>query len=89
MSNVGSHCFRFERANGSVSTRLDGAHAQRSSVQWLTGELLISVRRQPEDILPYLNRDVSAHLDRPRLFVSLAKVEFDLNLVTKLIPARP
>ncbi len=48
-------------------------------VQWLTAELLIVVGGEPEDILPYLTRAVSDHLDRPRLFVSLAKVEFDLN----------
>jgi peptidyl-prolyl cis-trans isomerase B (cyclophilin B) len=48
-------------------------------VQWLTGELLILVGGEPENILPYFDRAVSARLDRPRLFVSLAKVEFDLN----------
>jgi cyclophilin family peptidyl-prolyl cis-trans isomerase len=48
-------------------------------VQWLTGELLIIVGGEPDDILPYLNRAVAAHLERPHLFVSLAKVEFDLN----------
>ena len=48
-------------------------------VQWLTGELFMIVGGEPEDILPYLNRAVAAHLDRPHLFVSLAKVEFDLN----------
>jgi cyclophilin family peptidyl-prolyl cis-trans isomerase len=48
-------------------------------VQWLTGELLIIVGGEPEDILPYLNNAVATHLDRAHLFVSLAKVEFDLN----------
>lgn len=48
-------------------------------VQWLTGELFLIVGGEPEDILPYFNRAVAAHLDRPHLFVSLAKVEFDLN----------
>ena len=48
-------------------------------VQWLTGELFMIVGGEPEDILPYFNRAVAAHLDRPHLFVSLAKVEFDLN----------
>jgi cyclophilin family peptidyl-prolyl cis-trans isomerase len=48
-------------------------------VQWLTGELLIDVGGEPEAILPYLNRAVSASLERPKLFVSLATVEFDLN----------
>jgi peptidyl-prolyl cis-trans isomerase B (cyclophilin B) len=48
-------------------------------VQWLTGELFIIVGGEPEDILPYFNRAIAAHLDRPHLFVSLAKVEFDLN----------
>jgi len=48
-------------------------------VQWLTGELLIIVGGEPENILPYLNHAVSAGLERPHLFVSLATVEFDLN----------
>ena len=48
-------------------------------VQWLTGELFMIVGGEPEDILPYFSRAIAAHLDRPHLFVSLAKVEFDLN----------
>jgi cyclophilin family peptidyl-prolyl cis-trans isomerase len=48
-------------------------------VQWLTGELFMIVGGEPEDILPYFERAIAAHLDRPHLFVSLAKVEFDLN----------
>jgi len=48
-------------------------------VQWLTGELLILVGGEPEDILPYLNRAASTSLERPHLFVSLAAVELDLN----------
>ena len=48
-------------------------------VQWLTGELFMIVGGEPEDILPYFNRAIAARLDRPHLFVSLAKVEFDLN----------
>ena len=48
-------------------------------VQWLTGELFLIVGGEPEDILPYLNRAASAHLEQPHLFVSLATVEFDLN----------
>ncbi len=48
-------------------------------VQWLTGELFMIVGGEPEDILPYFNRAIADHLDRPHLFVSLAKVEFDLN----------
>jgi cyclophilin family peptidyl-prolyl cis-trans isomerase len=48
-------------------------------VQWLTGELFMIVGGEPEDILPFFNRAIAAHLDRPHLFVSLAKVEFDLN----------
>jgi len=48
-------------------------------LQWLTGELLITVGAEPEEILPYLNRAVSANLERQHLFASLARVEFDLN----------
>ena len=48
-------------------------------VEWLTGELFVIVGGEPEEILPYFNRAVAAHLERPHLFISLAKVEFDLN----------
>jgi len=55
------------------------AHAKDSTVQWLTGELLITVGGEPEQILPYLRNAVLAGMKQPQLFAGLAKVEFDLN----------
>jgi cyclophilin family peptidyl-prolyl cis-trans isomerase len=66
----------------SFETDLAAARRARPNdpvVQWLTGELLIDVGGEPEAILPYLNRALSARLERPKLFASLATVEFDLN----------
>ena len=55
------------------------ARPQDPIVQWLTGELLLLVGGEPEQIVPYLNRAAAAGLKRPRLSVSLAKAEFDFN----------
>ena len=55
------------------------AHPKDSTVQWLTGELLITVGGEPEQILPYLHNAANAGMKQPQLFSSLAKVEFDLN----------
>jgi len=54
-------------------------------VLWLTGELLMIVGGEPEDVLPYLNRAASAHLEQPHLFVNLATVEFDENHFQKAL----
>src|SRR5579884_440323 len=48
-------------------------------VQWLTGELLLIVGGEPEEIEPYLNRAAAAGLKRPQLYVSLARVQFESN----------
>ncbi len=55
------------------------AHPKDPTVQWLTGELLIAVGGEPEQILPYLHNAALTGMKRPQLFASLAKVEFDLN----------
>jgi peptidyl-prolyl cis-trans isomerase B (cyclophilin B) len=47
--------------------------------QWLTGELLILVGGEPEEMLPYLRRAIEGGLTRPRLFASLARVQIEAN----------
>jgi cyclophilin family peptidyl-prolyl cis-trans isomerase/uncharacterized coiled-coil protein SlyX len=46
---------------------------------WLTGELLIMIRGEPEEILPHLQRALAAGLDRPRLYTSLARAQVEAN----------
>lgn len=61
---------------------LDAARRTRpqdATVQWLTGELLLAVGGEPEEILPYFSRATAAGLKRAELYGSLAKIEFDLN----------
>ena len=55
------------------------ARPKDAAVQWLTGELLITVGGEPEQILPYLRNAALSGMKQPQLFASLAKVEFDLN----------
>ncbi len=55
------------------------ARPKDTAVQWLTGELLITVGGEPEQILPYLHNAALSGMKQPQLFASLAKVEFDLN----------
>jgi len=55
------------------------AKPQDPTVQWLTGELLLTAGGEPEEIRPYFERAVAAGLKQPQLFASLAKVEFDSN----------
>ena len=45
-------------------------------VQWLTGELLMFVGGEPNEILPYFHRAVDAGLKRPRALASLSIAEF-------------
>lgn len=47
--------------------------------EWLTGELLILVRGEPELILPYLERAQKAGLDHARIWASLARVQIEAN----------
>jgi len=46
---------------------------------WLTGELLIFVRGEPELILPYLKRASDAGFDTARLWASLSRVQLAAN----------
>ena len=55
------------------------ARPQDATVQWLTGELLLVVGGEPDEIKPYFEKAAAAGLKRPGLFASLAKVEFDAN----------
>jgi cyclophilin family peptidyl-prolyl cis-trans isomerase len=47
--------------------------------EWLTGELLLLVRGDPDTILPHLRRAIDLGLARPRAFASLARVQTELN----------
>jgi cyclophilin family peptidyl-prolyl cis-trans isomerase len=49
------------------------------TVQWLTGELLIRVGGEPEEILPYFERAVNGGLLRPDVVGGLARVQFEAN----------
>jgi len=51
------------------------ARPQDAVPQWLTGELLIMVGGEPEQMLPYLERAVAAGLDRSRPYASLSRAE--------------
>jgi len=47
--------------------------------QWLTGELLIFIRAEPELIFPFFNRARENKLDHPRLWAGLAQLHFQSN----------
>lgn len=47
--------------------------------EWLTGELLILVRGEPELILPYLEKARKGGLDHARLWASMARVQIEAN----------
>jgi len=47
--------------------------------EWLTGELLIFVGGEPEEILPHLRRAAHGGLSRPRVFASLARAQTEAN----------
>jgi peptidyl-prolyl cis-trans isomerase B (cyclophilin B) len=59
------------------------ARPQDPVPQWLTGELLILVGGEPEQMLPYLERAVAAGLDRSRLYASLSWAEIEANQFAK------
>jgi peptidyl-prolyl cis-trans isomerase B (cyclophilin B) len=66
----------------SFQTELARARQQRPSdpvVQWLTGELLMIVGGEPEDIRPYFQRAVKSGLKRPEALTNLARMQFELN----------
>jgi peptidyl-prolyl cis-trans isomerase B (cyclophilin B) len=47
--------------------------------EWLTGELLLLVRGEPDKILPHLRRAIDRGLARARAFASLARVQTETN----------
>jgi peptidyl-prolyl cis-trans isomerase B (cyclophilin B) len=47
--------------------------------EWLTGELLLLVRGEPDKILPHLRRALDRGLVRSRAFASLARVQTETN----------
>jgi peptidyl-prolyl cis-trans isomerase B (cyclophilin B) len=46
---------------------------------WLTGELLLLIRGEPEEILPHLQRAHAAGLARSRLLASMARAQIEAN----------
>lgn len=70
------------RELGSIQGDLKLARAARPDdpiVQWLTGELLMLVGGEPEEILPYFERAIRGGLQRPDALVSLARVQLEAN----------
>ena len=59
--------------------RARAAHPNEPTVQWLTGELLLMVGGEPEDILPYFARAVKGGLTRSDVLVGLARVQLEAN----------
>jgi peptidyl-prolyl cis-trans isomerase A (cyclophilin A) len=55
------------------------ARPNDSVVQWLTGELLMLVGGEPENILPYFERAVNAGLNRSDVLIGLARVQLESN----------
>jgi len=73
------------RLNGQLSrfeSQLKGAREARPKdplVCWMTGELLMAVGGEPAEILPYFQQAVKGGLDRPRLYASLGRIQFETN----------
>jgi cyclophilin family peptidyl-prolyl cis-trans isomerase len=51
--------------------------------QWLTGELLMRVGGEADEVLPYLRRAVALGLSRPHLLASLAHAQTEANQLDK------
>jgi cyclophilin family peptidyl-prolyl cis-trans isomerase len=54
--------------------------------QWLTGELLVFIRAEPELIFPFFERARQGKLDNPRLWAGLARLHFQSNEFEKALP---
>lgn len=65
----------FEKEVGRA--RKDRPHAAIPA--WLTGELLLLIHGEPEEILPHLERARAAGLEHPRLDTSLARAQVEAN----------
>ena len=53
---------------------------------WLTGELLIFIRAEPEIIFPYFERARDGKLDHPRLWAGLARLYYQSNQFDQALP---
>jgi cyclophilin family peptidyl-prolyl cis-trans isomerase len=53
--------------------------------QWLTGELLIFIRAEPEMSFPYFERAKAGKLDNPRMWSGLARLHFQSNQFDKAL----
>jgi cyclophilin family peptidyl-prolyl cis-trans isomerase len=54
---------------------------------WLSGELLILVGGEPEEILPHLRRALARGLKRPRIYASLARALTEANQLEEAFQA--
>jgi peptidyl-prolyl cis-trans isomerase B (cyclophilin B) len=66
----------------SFQAALARARQRRSkdpTVQWLTGELLMSAGGEPKDVLSYFDQAVKTGLKRSEAFADLARIRFELN----------
>jgi cyclophilin family peptidyl-prolyl cis-trans isomerase len=73
---------KLEKVEIALDKDLSRARKARSTdpiPQWLTGELLIFIRAEPELIFPFFNRAKEGKLDHPRLWAGLARLHFQSN----------
>jgi peptidyl-prolyl cis-trans isomerase B (cyclophilin B) len=59
--------------------RARAARPADPTIQWLSGELLMLVGGEPEEILPYFERAVNGGLRRPDALAGLARVQLEAN----------
>lgn len=72
----------FDRQAAELETALKKARQARPTdavPRWLTGELLILVGGEPEEILPHLEFAAAHGLSRPHLAASMARVQLQSN----------
>jgi hypothetical protein len=73
---------RFNRQAGLLEKALPRARQARPddpAPRWLTGELLMLIGGEPEEVLPHLQYALSKGLKNPRLFGSLARIQLGAN----------
>ncbi|HWB98517.1 MAG TPA: hypothetical protein VG672_17520, partial [Bryobacteraceae bacterium] len=71
---------RMNQQLGQLEQNLAAARKARPddpAAQWLTGELLLFVGGEPNEIRPYFQRAVDGGVDRARAFAGLANVEYE------------
>jgi peptidyl-prolyl cis-trans isomerase B (cyclophilin B) len=59
--------------------RARAARPADPTIQWLSGELLMLVGGEPEEILPYFERAVKGGLRRPDALAGVARVQLEAN----------